>query len=80
MNRVTVMSIGASAALLLPWLGINEGLLRSTTSIVENAPTLNDEGQSVDCPVNYVLEVNAGWSRKHGVVSGQHVIFEGVTR
>ena len=23
---------------LLPWLGINEGLLRSTTSIVENAP------------------------------------------
>src|SRR5947208_11946523 len=23
---------------LLPWLGINEGIVRSTTSIVENAP------------------------------------------
>src|SRR5947208_12227012 len=23
---------------LLPWLGINEGVMRSTTSIVENAP------------------------------------------
>ncbi|HKB78587.1 MAG TPA: ABC transporter permease [Thermoanaerobaculia bacterium] len=25
---------------LLPWLGINEGLIRSTTSIVDNAPTV----------------------------------------
>jgi len=25
---------------LLPWLGLNEGLVRSTTSIVENAPTV----------------------------------------
>ena len=24
---------------------------------------LNDEGRSIDCPVSYVLEVNAGWSR-----------------
>ena len=48
--------------------------------IVENAPTLNDEGRSIACPVTYVLEVNAGWSRKHGVVAGQQVRFEGLTR
>ncbi len=48
--------------------------------ILENVPTLNDEGRSIECPVSYVLEVNAGWSRKHGVVAGQHVEFEGVTR
>jgi len=47
--------------------------------IVENAPTLNDDGRSIDCPVTYVLEVNAGWSRKHGVVAGQHVVVEGLT-
>ena len=48
--------------------------------IVENAPTLNDEPRSVDCPVSYVLEVNAGWSRKYGVVAGQRVKIEGVVR
>jgi uncharacterized membrane protein (UPF0127 family) len=48
--------------------------------IVENAPTLNDDGRSIECPVTYVLEVNAGWSRKHGVVAGQRVLLEGVTR
>ena len=48
------------------------------TGIVENAPTLNDEARSIDCPVPYVLEVNAGWSRKHGVYPGQRVAIEGV--
>jgi len=46
--------------------------------IVENAPTLNDDGRSIDCPASYVLEVNAGWSRKHGVTPGQQVIIDGV--
>lgn len=46
--------------------------------IVENAPTLNDDGRSIDCPVSYVLEVNAGWSRKHGVKPGQRVKIDGV--
>ena len=46
--------------------------------IVENAPTLNDEGRSVDCPALYVLEVNAGWSRQHGVAAGQRVHIEGL--
>ena len=46
--------------------------------IIENVPTLSDEGRSIDCPVLYVLEVFAGWSRKHGVVAGQRVEIEGV--
>jgi uncharacterized membrane protein (UPF0127 family) len=46
--------------------------------IVENAPTLNDDGRSIDCPVTYVLEVNAGWSRRHGVAPGQQVKIDGV--
>jgi len=46
--------------------------------IVENAPTLNDDSRSIDCPVPYVLEVAAGWSRRHGVAAGQSVDIEGV--
>ena len=29
---------------------------------------------SVDCPSRYVLEVNAGWTRRHGVKPGQRVV------
>jgi uncharacterized membrane protein (UPF0127 family) len=47
-----------------------DGLL---VGIVENAPTLNDEARGVGCPSAYVLEVNAGWSRKHGVKAGQRL-------
>ncbi|MCU0689758.1 MAG: DUF192 domain-containing protein [Polyangiaceae bacterium] len=43
------------------------------TGILENVPTLNDESRSIPCPVRYVLEVNAGWTRKHGVKAGQRV-------
>jgi uncharacterized membrane protein (UPF0127 family) len=48
------------------------------SGIVENAPTMNDDGRTIDCPVPYVLEVAAGWSRKHGVVAGQRVDIQGV--
>jgi uncharacterized membrane protein (UPF0127 family) len=41
--------------------------------IVENAPTLDDETRGVDCPSRWVLEVNAGWARRHGVKAGQHM-------
>ena len=41
--------------------------------IQENVPTLNDASRSVPCPVRYVLEVNAGWTRAHGVKPGQKV-------
>jgi uncharacterized membrane protein (UPF0127 family) len=41
--------------------------------IVENVPTLNDAHRTVGCPSSWVLETNAGWSRKHGVKAGQRV-------
>ncbi|MGD0524401.1 MAG: DUF192 domain-containing protein [Polyangiaceae bacterium] len=41
--------------------------------IIESAPTLNDAPRTVGCPGRYVLEVNAGWSRRHGVKAGQHM-------
>jgi uncharacterized membrane protein (UPF0127 family) len=43
--------------------------------IVENAPTLDDTSRGVGCPSRYVLEVNAGWSRRHGVRAGQMMTF-----
>jgi uncharacterized membrane protein (UPF0127 family) len=47
-----------------------DGLL---VGIVENAPTLDDDSRGVGCPSRWVLEVNAGWSRRHAVKAGQHV-------
>ena len=41
--------------------------------IEENVPTLNDGSRSVGCESSHVLEVNAGWSRRHGVKSGMKV-------
>jgi uncharacterized membrane protein (UPF0127 family) len=41
--------------------------------IVENAPTLDDSSRGVGCASRYVIEVNAGWARSHGVKAGQHV-------
>jgi uncharacterized membrane protein (UPF0127 family) len=41
--------------------------------IVENAPTLDDTPRGVGCESSYVLEVNAGWARRHGVKAGQYV-------
>jgi uncharacterized membrane protein (UPF0127 family) len=46
--------------------------------IEENVPTLNDETYSCGCRSKYVLELNAGWSRRHGVVAGQRVRLEGI--
>jgi uncharacterized membrane protein (UPF0127 family) len=41
--------------------------------LLEQVPTLNDDGRSVPCPVAHVLELNAGWTRSHGIRAGQHV-------
>ena len=46
--------------------------------IEENAATLDDSTYECSCPSRYVLEVNGGWTRKHGVAPGQRVILEGV--
>jgi uncharacterized membrane protein (UPF0127 family) len=45
--------------------------------IEENVPTLNQNNYQVPCPSQYVLEVNAGWTRKHGVRAGQRVELPG---
>ncbi len=41
--------------------------------IVESAPVLDDGARQVDCASRYVLEVNAGWTRRHNVKPGQRV-------
>lgn len=46
--------------------------------IEENVPTMNEHTYSVGCRSKYVLEVNAGFSRRHGVVAGQHVRLQGI--
>ncbi|WP_206079669.1 DUF192 domain-containing protein [Polyangium spumosum] len=46
--------------------------------IEENTPTMNDSTFSVPCPSRYVIEVNAGFSRRHGVRAGQKVRLEGI--
>ena len=45
--------------------------------IVENAKTLDDTPRSVPCPSAYVLEVNAGWARRHFVRAGQRALLPG---
>ncbi len=44
--------------------------------ILEQVPVLNEHPRSVPCPAAYVLEMNAGWSRDHGVKPGQRVKIE----
>lgn len=44
--------------------------------ILEQVPTLNTAPRGVPCAAQHVLEVNAGWTRQHGVVPGQKVTIE----
>jgi uncharacterized membrane protein (UPF0127 family) len=46
--------------------------------IEENTPTLSDDTFEVGCESTYVLEVNAGWTRAHGVMAGQRAKIEGI--
>ena len=41
--------------------------------IVESAKPLDDTSRSLGCSSTHVLEVNAGWARKHGVAPGQRL-------
>lgn len=41
--------------------------------VVEQVPTLNEAPRGVPCKAAHVLEVNAGWTRAHGVRPGQRV-------
>lgn len=44
--------------------------------IIEQVPVLNLASRTVPCPAQYVLEVNAGWTREHGVVAGQRMVVQ----
>jgi hypothetical protein len=46
--------------------------------IEENTPTLDDSTFHVGCPSRNVLEVNAGFTRKHGIKAGQRVEYRGI--
>jgi hypothetical protein len=46
--------------------------------IEESTPTMSDDTFSVGCNSKYVLELNAGWTRAHGVTAGQKVKLEGI--
>lgn len=41
--------------------------------IEENVPTMDDSTFEVGCPSRYVLEMVAGFSRRHGIEAGQRV-------
>lgn len=45
-------------------------------SILENVPTMNDAPRRSGCAAKYVLEVNAGYCRKHGIKAGQRAVVE----
>jgi uncharacterized membrane protein (UPF0127 family) len=41
--------------------------------VLEQVPTMNDLPRRMRCPAARVLEVNAGFARRHGVAPGQRV-------
>jgi uncharacterized membrane protein (UPF0127 family) len=47
------------------------------SGILEQVPTLNEAPRKLDCPVAHVLELNAGWSRSHGIMPGMKVAIDG---
>jgi uncharacterized protein len=48
----------------------------TVVSVLERVPTLNEAPRRMPCPAAHVLEVNAGWVRRHGVAPGQKVRIE----
>ena len=46
------------------------------SGILEQVPTLNEDPRTIPCPVEHVLEVNAGYCRSHGVRAGQKLVIE----
>ena len=50
----------------------------TVAGVVENAEPLTLDNRTVGVPSQYVVEVNGGWARAHGVTDGTQVRFEGV--
>ncbi len=46
--------------------------------VVENAEPLTTVSRKVNAPSRYVLEVNGGFCRRHGIGKGTSVTFEGI--
>jgi uncharacterized membrane protein (UPF0127 family) len=51
----------------------------TVAGVLENMRPLDEHSKGVGTPSLYVLEVNAGWSKAHGVGAGARVAFERVT-
>lgn len=50
----------------------------SIVGVVENAEPMTTSSRRVDTPSRYVLEVNAGFFRRHGLKIGGKVVIRGV--
>ena len=48
----------------------------TVVGILEQVPTLNTLPREVPCAARHVLELNAGWTRAHGITPGQRVELE----
>lgn len=51
---------------------------KRVAGIVENAEPYTDTSRSVDRPSQWVLEVNGGQAREHGIEAGDRVYFFGI--
>lgn len=51
----------------------------TVAGVVENAEPLTLDPRGVDTPSRFVLEVNGGYGRAHGIKAGTKVRFEGFT-
>jgi len=83
----TVFSIAPMLLIVISIAGLVFGKEASEGQIMEQLETLTGPQaagavqellRSVDKPSLYVLEVNAGWSKQHGVGAGTKVRFENV--
>jgi len=63
---------------LIPLDMIFIGRDKVVVGVVENAVPLDETSRDVGKPSLYVLEVNGGWTRKHGVGAGTRATFENV--
>ena len=53
---------------------------RRVAGVYENAEPFSLRRMTVEKPSRYVLEVNAGWCREHGVAPGTQLRFNGVEK
>ncbi len=44
--------------------------------VLEEVPAMDETPREIPCPASHVLEVNAGWTRAHGVAPGQRIRIE----